>query len=130
MRRLKILQAIACEYLARGENNKHTLVNTYAGDILVKAFPANFPLAFYIEMDVSKDTPAEVKIAVYVGKKLRAELAATLQPPAASPAVFALPALLLEFQKATEIRVIAKAEGYADTIVMRKSVSESEQVDR
>lgn len=46
----KIGNALLCEYVAKGDGGKNTLVNVFAGNILVSEFPARLMFGLYFEI--------------------------------------------------------------------------------
>ena len=64
-----IENAILCEHLVPGLNNKQTLINLYAGNILVKEFPAQIPIAIYIELKPKIFGTIPLDLKLYVGRK-------------------------------------------------------------
>jgi hypothetical protein len=46
---IKLGNVILCDYVARGENNKHILLNVYSGDVLFTQFPPVVAFGLYIE---------------------------------------------------------------------------------
>lgn len=122
VKRFKVRNAIACEYVAQGAYNKHNLVNVYSGDIVVREFPTRFPLSFYVEMDLDISAPKKFELVLYEGKKKRARLSADFDYEPGKIAVFTLPPLPFNLEKPTQIRLVATGEGYADTVLIKKSV--------
>lgn len=123
MKRLKIGNVLACEYAALGSHGKHTLINLYAGDIVVREFPATFPLAFYIEIFPQADTPQRLNIIISQGRQKRAEVAAEFAFEPSKVGVIVLPQLPLTFSKNGEFRVVITGEGLIPTTVLKKKVS-------
>jgi hypothetical protein len=123
MKRVKILNAIACEYVASGAYGKHNLVNVYAGDILVEHFPARIPLAFYIELMPDRGLPKSIDIAVTENRKKRLELNVDVEFPEGHPGLLILPQMALAMNKDTEVRLVASGEGVRPTTLKRIKIS-------
>jgi hypothetical protein len=103
---IKIKNAIVCEHIVEGKNNKHTLVNTMAGDILAESFPANMSIAFYIELTSTQDIVETVNIKIILGKMQVAGGDAEIPFKKDESAVLALPAGLLNVDAPTKLKVI------------------------
>lgn len=126
MKKLKVINSHACEYVAQGAYGKHTLVNIYGGDIRVKSFPATFPLAFYIEIEPTATESKEIKITVFQGRKVLAEAMASFEFEVGKTGVITLPPLPVSFTENTDIRVVATGEGFSQTVLIRKTVEVGE----
>ena len=123
MKSISVGNAMACEYIAPGESGKLNIINAYSGNIQVMNFPATFPLAFYIELLPDGSQKREMKINVFVGTKSIAN--ASIEIDEIEPdgvGVIALPALKIEFEKPTEIRVQISCEGFRKTVAIKKKV--------
>lgn len=46
---VKVTNKLLCELVSPSNNNKHTLVNVYSGDIVVSELPAHLQFGLYIE---------------------------------------------------------------------------------
>ncbi|MFD0850465.1 hypothetical protein [Sphingosinicella xenopeptidilytica] len=126
MKKLKIVNSLACEYVARGSYGKHTLVNAYAGDIRVRSFPATFPVAFYAEVIPPKSIRQDIKFTVFQGRKKRAEAMASFEFEEGKVAVLSLPPFKFTFAESSKIRVIASGEHFAQTVLLEKMVQAGE----
>lgn len=49
-KKIRIGNAILCEYVAPGSYNKNVLVNVYSGDIIVQSLPATVMFGLYVEV--------------------------------------------------------------------------------
>jgi hypothetical protein len=122
MKQIKVGNAFACEYVALGSNNKHTLVNVYTGDILVREFPANIPLAFYIEIVPDPEMSQLLKIQVLQNKKLKGELVGEFEFEPDKVALAIIPQLPFTIAKDTTVRVVAQCEGGRSTTLIAKKI--------
>jgi hypothetical protein len=125
---LNVKASIACEYVALGNANKHTLVNVYGGGILVQNFPATFPVAFYIEVTSSIESGTPIKLEVQLNRKTLAEAVSELPPlPEGTDSfVIALPAIPIVVEKPTEIRIVASAEGHRRMTLFSKQIRQAQ----
>ena len=122
MKALKFGNVVACEYIAMGAFGKHTLVNTYSGDIMVKEFPATFPLAFYIEIVPDPEAPNLIKFEVMQGRDIKGVAGAELEYEPGKSGLIALPQLLFVIEREAEIKVIASCEGYKRKVILKKRI--------
>lgn len=123
-RLLKPGNAIAAEYIARGENGKHTIINAYTGNIRVQELPARFPLGFYLEVLPHADTPSELRIELKIGQKTRAEIKSVFEFEEGKGGLLVIPQIQMEIPKATDITVVAHADGYAPVTLFKTSVEQ------
>ena len=109
MKSFKIGNAVMCEYIVEGVNNKHTLINTYAGDILVNEIPAQIAIAFYMEFIPSVSGTEHLKMRILVGSKEAVGGTAEVQFEAGRPAILVLPMGLLRVEKPTSLKVFIQS---------------------
>jgi hypothetical protein len=129
MRSLKFGNALFCEYVARGAGNKHTLVNVFSGDILVKELPGTLILSLYIEMLPQLRQQSEITIDLLVGRKPYVQFEASFESMRRDKtAVLVISPLHVEVQKDTFLRVVASSKGFQRTEVIRKRISEGEPI--
>ena len=126
MKQIKTANALACEYIAMGSNNKQTLVNVYPGDIIVREFPAQFLLAFYIEILPDPDMPHLIKFQVLQNKRLKGELAADFEFEPGKLALIIIPQLPFSIAKNTTVRVVAECAGYQRTTLLKRTITVGE----
>ncbi|SMQ61430.1 hypothetical protein SAMN06297468_0559 [Altererythrobacter xiamenensis] len=126
MRKLRTDNVVVCEYVAKGAHSKHTLVNVYTGDIIVREFPATFPLAFYIEIVPFEDLPEKLTFQVKKGRKVAAEIEVGFKYEKGKTALLTLPQIPITFTKNVDISVVAMGDGLQTTTVVKKKVSTGE----
>lgn len=113
--------------MAKGERGKHTLVNVYSGDIVAASFPARLNLALYIEVEIQPLKDNALSIHVMSNKKNIVKLDGKATPMEKSGViVFAVPTLLIEIKTNTTLEVKLTSDGYDDTIVLSKKISQGE----
>ena len=115
---------VLCEFVANAVNNKHVLVNTFSGDIIVNGFPARLKLGLYLEIipDVDLDRGV-IDLDLMLGKsKVLSIKADILSAKKAQPALI----ILNQFQLVTDVetlfRVVLKQEGYRTTTALTKNI--------
>lgn len=122
MKRLKVRNALACEYVAQGHNRKHSLINTYGDKVLVQSFPALIPLSFYIEIEVVEGMKGNVEFEIYENKKSKAKIEAGFEPVVGSLLTINIPQLPYNLDNPTNIKVVARCDGFADTALITQRV--------
>jgi hypothetical protein len=125
VKQVKISTAIACEYIAQGSTNKHTLVNVYGGDdILVPQFPALIPLAFFLEIIPDHDTPKMLEIQILANRKVLHKFAGILtrDEAAARRGLLIIPQMPWMLERETEIKLVLAGEGIKTTTAISKKI--------
>lgn len=120
---ITVRNAILCEYVARGSNNKHVLVNVYSGDIIVSKLPAEINLGVYLELERAEGASVdEITFEIKLGNE--SILTATAQNSSESKlSVLALHTIRVEIKSDTIFKVIVSASGYADTTAIAKQIN-------
>ena len=126
MKRIKIGNAVACEFIAPGANGKHTLANVFSGDILVREMPARISLAFYIEILPDQDIPKMIRLELVLGKKTLAVAEAEIELEPSKMGVVALPSIQVNVEEDTKLKVIATGDGFARTVVIEKAITKGD----
>lgn len=122
----RVKNAIACEFVTKGEHGKHVLVNAYAGDIRVQTIPAKFPIAFYVEV-LALETPPEVcTIELKIGRKKLATLNAQLEYKEGIPGLLVLPQIKADVKSPGKLSLTASAEGFAKTTLYSANIYQDE----
>ena len=120
---LRFGNAILCEYIVEGINKKHTLINTYSGDILVEELPSQMAVAFYIEIYATRLYKGHVEIKLMLGKReaMRGDVEVDLIPP--NPAIIAIPMGLLKIDAPATLRLIVTPTGGKPMKAIEKKIS-------
>ena len=123
MTKIKVGNALLCEFIAEGVNGKHTLVNAYSGDILMKDMPAAIPIAFYIEIipDTTKST--DVELRVMLGNKTIAIAGATMDFNAGEMCLIAIPTSIINIEKNSVLKVTMSAEDIKPLTLISRSIN-------
>jgi hypothetical protein len=122
MKRIRVGNAVVCEFIVQGSTGKHTLVNVFGGDILVKELPARISLAFYIEIVPDAGMPKDLKLDLILGTKTLATADAEFQYEPGKIGVIVLPQAQITVEEETRIRVVASGTGRARTALVDKSI--------
>jgi len=121
-KKLKIGNAILCEYATLGANNKHVLVNVFSGDIIVQNLPADIPLCVYIEVfrrDITATDTFKMEVRLDNKPLIMGEI---VMPGGSQTAVILLPQFPLHIDAAATIEVVITSIGYAKTVALSKRV--------
>jgi len=123
--KLKFGNVVLCEHVVLGENKKVTMINSYAGDILVAEFPANLLFGFYAEHIAESDYESRnMTIHFFVNRTEHAHLEIVMVGGKVGlPAIIAIPIFPMLIAGAATIEAFASAEGFARTQLLKKSVS-------
>ena len=121
--------AIACEHLVQGQRNKYTLINTYGGDILVKEFPAQIPLSFYIELVPNKYGIFTLTLKLTYRKKQVVMALSDAVFEQGKIALVAIPDGVMKFEKPGILRMTITAENCPPQIAMKKEIRLAGQGD-
>ena len=107
----KIVTTLTCEHIIEGSNKKHTLINTYAGNVLLNEFPAQLFLAFYIEFVCNKAQVVDAEIALFVGRKEAMRGAVQVAFDGVNPVILSIPAGVLKLEKPTTLKLVITPKG-------------------
>lgn len=122
MPKLKITNALLCEHAVAGANNKHTLINVYSGDIVVATLPATLTFGLYVDISV-ETSPAEMTIDMKMDGRVFATIGATFPKPSTSQgSTLVIPLIQAGIDKDLVFEVVAKAEGYSPTTLIKKRI--------
>jgi hypothetical protein len=122
-RSIKIGNAILCDYVASGENNKKILLNVYSGDVLFVQFPPMVLMGLYIEYFLETDEVVPVAFEVRSNGSVMLEAGAEFGPPVGDQyGVFALQQFPLTLTSDTTLEVWLSAPGYRAVKALQKHV--------
>lgn len=120
---LKFGNCIVCEYIAKGEKNKHILINAFSGDIIVADFPALLRIALYVEFFPPIKEQIETIFEMQLNQEIIAKLVAkTSATELGIPGVIEVPAMELSIGKDALFSVFAHCQGYKRTKVISKKI--------
>lgn len=124
----KFGNVVICEHVVASSGNKHTLIGTYSGDILVAVIPARIPIAFYIEYTPTEGNltkPIEIHVKLN-GKKI-AGLVAEYDPSSDSKeGLIILPNMAITLDKPSVFELTASVEGEKPTLLVKKRITEGD----
>src|SRR4051812_4498183 len=69
-----IINVIVCEDVRQELNNQNTLIGVFAGDILVKEFPASMRIAVYAEYIIAKPAAHDMRFRISYQGEARHEI--------------------------------------------------------
>jgi hypothetical protein len=122
MTKLKLGNAIVCEFIAQGINNKHSIINNYAGNIFVAEFPANVSLAFYIELFADFTATLKGSITVSLDKKKIASLDAEFEFKEGIPNIVVAPTASILIEKQSTLNLVVSIAGHKPIKAINKPI--------
>lgn len=118
--------AIICDHITVDIGRKHSLIGVYSGDVIIQKFPAKLRFAIYAELLPRRvgDYKLTVQISLNDKEVAKAEIEAAVRV-AEAPLVFILPAIGLNIEEETVLKVEVRPEnGEVFTLVSKKIRSE------
>lgn len=111
MQSLKVGNALACEHIVEGLNGKHTLINTYTGDIFASEFPARIPVSFYIEVTAKHPYIGRLDISLQLGRSEILQGGAEVALEAGRAAVIIVPTGFLQIDEPSKMKMMIGIPG-------------------
>ncbi|WP_026379030.1 hypothetical protein [Afifella pfennigii] len=122
-RALKFANAILCEYAARGDRKKHTLVNIYSGDVVVRSFPARLQFGIYAEFVPQSEETIELSLDVVLGEQRLATIeVGVTNHKAGLPTPILVSSMQVNVEKEARLELVARRPGYRKTVVLSKRI--------
>jgi hypothetical protein len=121
---LKFGNVILSEFGVIGQNNKHTLINTYSGDIIVSDFPAELFFCLFVEiLDVKEDI--KLLLSIFLNKNEVAKLEAVIpsQSSGAMNGILFVPSFTIGLPKPAVFSIAASADGFSTKTIIKKDIS-------
>ncbi|MVB00187.1 hypothetical protein GN330_23345 [Nitratireductor sp. CAU 1489] len=120
---LKFGNAIVCEFAAKGERNKHTLVNVFSGDIVVQQMPARLHLGLYVEYLPEVEGNQDISLRIKLDEKVFAKFQVKFKELSAkSPTAIVIQAMQVGIDNDAVFSVEAESQGYRNTKVLSKRI--------
>lgn len=124
-KKIQIGNALLAEYVGQGNRNKHTLVNVYSGDIIVKEIPAELAFGLYIEMlrPALDSVPEEFDLTLNFDSKTVFKATARMSfKDDSKTAVFMIPMFQLPVPNDGQLEVVIVAKGFQKATVISKRI--------
>ena len=120
-KKISIVNAILCEYVGNGNNNKHILVNTFSGDIIAGSLPATLGFGLYIEIarTAKNEMVKQLEIEFRLGDQ---PIFAAGSDMSNGATVFVVPLFQVRIEGPTTLEVALRSAGFGETVAIRKSV--------
>jgi hypothetical protein len=122
----RITNVLICEDIRQEVSNQNTLVGVYAGDVVVKEFPASIRIAIYAEYVIVTQAAHDVHIRIsYQGESRYEIMEVTMKVPdsAREGIAFALPPTSLRISEKGALIVEVRSSDDGDWLqVVAKSV--------
>ena len=127
MKKLKLGNAVLCEHVVQGASNKHILINTYSGDIVVDAIPGQLMFGIYIEVELPRNDTNSILIDMaYNGTTQVSARAVMVAGKGGDRGVVVLPLVPISIEAPGIFEVTLSSPGFARTIAVRKSITEGD----
>jgi hypothetical protein len=122
-KQLQFGNVVLCEYVAKGDRNKHTLVNVYTGDIIVATLPARLHLGLYAEYLPDSDVDVAMTLEFQINSRgfANIEIAGT-KSSKGKVTIVAIPAMELGIDQDVTLEVFAQRKGYKRTLMTAKRI--------
>ena len=123
MKKIKIGNAVLCEHVLQSQHNKHVLVNTYSGDIVVEKIPTQLTLGIYIEIELPGITTSKFELETLYAKNKIAQASGELKfPKPESRGVLVIPVFTFDVKIDGYLEIYVSVEGFARTQAIKKHV--------
>jgi len=120
---IRIRNAILCDYVSRGENNKHILLNVYSGDVLFSQFPPVAVFGLYVEYVIDTEEMTNVTFEVRSNGDRIIEGLSEFSPLSGDRyGVLALQQFPLTLGGDTTLEVWLSAPGYRSVMALQKNI--------
>lgn len=124
-KRLRVGNAMLCEHVVPGANNKHSIINLYSGDVIIwSSLPTAIMFGLYVEF--LDDLPGILDVEMRLDGKMFASFKAEFPVASGTPYILTLPLFQLGVDRDLTFDVIAKAEGFAATKVISKRITQGQ----
>ena len=110
-----------CEYVAQGAYNKHVLVNTYSGDIIVQSLPATIIFGLYIEFGRPNSGILNPEIEVIISGKVH--LKAAMSFGSEGKGVIVVQSFAINFEKNSVLEVFVSSAGFQKTKAISRTIT-------
>lgn len=127
--KFKIINAIVCEYIVEGLNNKHTLINTYAGAVMFTQFPASMVLAFYVESISDRAQEGDAEVELLVDRRVAMKGTIKLKFDGVNMSVLSIPAGVLQVSKPSTLKLMITPIGGKPIKIIEKKIMLQESKD-
>lgn len=123
---IKFGNVVLCEYVAEGSHNKHTLVNAYSGDVVVKEMPAQINFGLYIEI-LPLGGVSKIEVELLLNNEIKAKIGAELKDARKDQiGLVVLPSFRIKTEEDAILEVYINADGYKRTIALRRKIFRGE----
>lgn len=123
-KKITIGNALLCEYVAQGSNNKHVLVNVFAGNVVVTAVPADIAFGLFIEAKRPRgDDAFTPEFEVLVGGKILFDVKMDGIGSVGTTITFIIQQFQVRVESPCEFEVYVKAVGYQRTLALKKEIT-------
>lgn len=124
-KRIKFGNTILCDYVGRGNRNKHVLVNVYSGNVRFDVLPSEFTFGLYIEL------PAQGLTQVTVSLRLDGVefMAVKAESDESRDGTIIMPLVQIGVERPATLTVVISADGFASATALTKRLYSAEPTD-
>ena len=120
---IKVTNKLLCELVSPSNNNKHTLVNVYSGDIIVSDMPSHLQLGLYIEAAVSSEYQGTLQLEIrWLRKAIIRGETKVVGKASEGTAVIVLPSFNLPLDRDGVLDVFFSGDGIRRQKLMSKKI--------
>lgn len=123
-KKFRLGNVLLCDYAGKGNNNKHTLVNVYSGDVVVHGFPADLSFGIYFELlaDKSGEIPSDFDLEVVFDGGTMFKAHGNRSGDANSVATLILPMFQFKALKDGALELVLTSPGYSRVVALSKRI--------
>ncbi len=130
MSALKFGNVALCEHVVPSGKGKYTLINVFAGDVIVPSFPAMVTFGFYAEVVPDANGPMDLALKLKTDQKVIGRIDGELEdskPGLPTPPV--IPLATPEFEKECTFSLVAESKSYRSKTILKKKILKLENQD-
>lgn len=123
-KRSDIGNVLVCDFASPGQGHKNTLVNVYAGDIIVQSMPSRFSFSLYVEFIPKTEEDYSINLKIELSENSIAEISATsIGHKAGIPVPFVVSRIDTEIKEPGKLTISARTnENKKLDLIMEKNV--------
>lgn len=120
---LKFTNVILADTVVKGDRRKYVIVNTFAGDVIVKEFPVSLRFGLYAEFWPDREDDYDLTLEIKLDRKVYAKAVVHItETKLGNPAVIALPQFELGLEKEATLKLDVAADGYRKKQILSKKI--------
>ena len=121
--RPKFGNVVLCEHVIPGGGNKHSLINVFAGDLLLPQFPAKLGLGFYAEYYPKDASDGKMTLELRINKKTFARIEVAFERyREGAPGIIAISFFELNVEQETQLEIFSRPVTGKAALILRKNI--------